>query len=53
MKETVFRKADKGEYPVLPDVRVFTFVRQADKASNANIKDNPSQSLSINSIPTV
>jgi hypothetical protein len=28
-------------------------VRQADKGSNANNKDNPLQSLSIDSIPTI
>jgi hypothetical protein len=39
--------------PVFPYVRAFAFVRQADKASNANNKDNPLQSLSIDSIPTV
>jgi hypothetical protein len=40
-------------YSVLPYVRAFTFAWQADKASNANNKDNSSQSLSLDSIPTV
>jgi hypothetical protein len=47
------QKSPSCAYPVFPDVRASTFVRQADKASNVNNKDNPSQSLSIDSIPKV
>jgi hypothetical protein len=38
---------------VLPDVGVFTFVRDADKPSNVNNQDNHSQFFSIHSIPAV
>jgi hypothetical protein len=40
-------------YPVLLHVRAFDLVIQADKASNANDQDCRSQSLPIDSIPTV
>jgi hypothetical protein len=44
------QKSPSCAHPVLRDVPGSTFVRQADKASNANNKDNLSQSLSIDSI---
>jgi hypothetical protein len=38
------------DYPVLPYVGAFAFVRDADKPSNVNNQDNHSQFFSVHSI---